>query len=281
MAAEATARSGRRRSLLIIGDYSDFDGMRATADFDVLNDAEALGIDDADAVRQAVGSEDALAIRRDGDAPRTAAHVLGDRGDQLVLGDADDVDRVGSAARNVQAVPGGGDRHLDGTGVQAEGDGVHDFLQFGVDDADGATDLGRHVSPGAVGREADLTRTVAYEQVFDRFEVLNVEDGGRMGGFCGQVHVTAIGAYCHAFGLDAGTEGGDLFTGLGVVPSTLGDRLKGCPHLGAIGAHEQAFRVAAGTDFKRHFASLHIDGDQLVFGRLEHREEVTDRDVDD
>src|SRR5690625_1070300 len=135
MAAEATARSGRRSSLLIIGDYSDFDGMRATADFDVLDDAEAAGIDDADAVRQAVGSEDALAIRRDGDPPRTAAHVLGDRGDQFVLGDADDVYRVGSATCNVQAVTGGGDGHLDGPGVQAEGDGVHDFLKFGVDDA--------------------------------------------------------------------------------------------------------------------------------------------------
>lgn len=158
--------------------------MRSAASFDIVNHAEAISVDDAHAVGQAVGREHAFPVGRDGDAPGAAPHVLGDCLNDFVVGNGDDVHGVRAAARHVDAVAVRGDGHLHRAAVQPQVDGVNHFECFRVDDAHGAADLGGHVDEGAVRRELHFPGTVADEDVLDDRVVLDVVHGGRVGRFC-------------------------------------------------------------------------------------------------
>src|SRR5690606_6973574 len=102
--------------------HPDLGRVRAASRLDALGHAQALGIDDADAVRQAVRRVDLLAVGRDGDAPRPPAHLLADGGHDLVGGRVHDVHRAGAAAGDVDAAAGGIDGDLHRARVEAQVD---------------------------------------------------------------------------------------------------------------------------------------------------------------
>src|SRR5690606_36663106 len=135
---------------VVTRDHPYLGRVRAAARLDAADHAQALGIDDRDAVREAVGHVHGGAVRGDGDAPGAPAHLLPYRGDDLVVRRVYHVDGAGAAAGDVEAARGGVHGDLDGPRVEAQVDRLDDRVRAGVDDGDRAADLRGDVRPGAV-----------------------------------------------------------------------------------------------------------------------------------
>src|SRR5690606_20687640 len=93
----AMMRCNRTRTFLetlstAIGHHSRHGRVGASAHGDVLDDAQALGVDHRDAVRQPVCGVDLVTVRCDGYAPRTPTHLFANRLDNRVVSSIDDVD---------------------------------------------------------------------------------------------------------------------------------------------------------------------------------------------
>src|SRR5690625_4791450 len=146
--------------------HSDLHGMRSAARFNIVRNAQALGVDDAHAVGKTVGGEDAFAVGRDGDAPGTASHVLSNRFDDFVVSSGNNIDGVRSAACDVNTLTVGGNCHFHGPAVEPQVDGLDHFKTFSVNHADRTADFCGYVREGTVRRELYFPGAVAYEDVF-------------------------------------------------------------------------------------------------------------------
>src|SRR5690625_5080392 len=77
-ATSTAARTGPAHlvSLVVIRNHSDLYRVRSTTDRNGVDDAQAIDVDDRHGVGQTVGRVHPLAVRRDRNAPRPAAHAL-------------------------------------------------------------------------------------------------------------------------------------------------------------------------------------------------------------